>query len=245
MVNIIVKNKNSKIIIGILTISILTTFALQLYAHNKSKIIIQELENEINELCDHIQTIETYNKELNMTIDTINEHNIVLKSELETGGFKEKVNYNPSDVSELSGVTYEQLKYALRNTKLSKHVDTFLKVEEKYGINALTMVGIVANESAWLGSDRAKRQNNVTGYAVYSDSAKGATFSSVEESILKTAEVISTEYLKETGKHYNGKSTKAINTMYSADPDWYNIVNKIAGDIQDDINNFYMYLYHT
>ena len=111
MVNIIVKNKNFKIIIGMLTISTLTTFILQLYAHNKSKIIIHELENEINELCDHIQIIETSNKELKITIDTINKHNIILSKELETGGFKEKVHYNPSDVTELSGVTYEQLKY--------------------------------------------------------------------------------------------------------------------------------------
>ena len=98
------------------------------------------------------------------------------------------------------------------------------------------MIGIVANESAWLNSDRTQRQNNVTGYAVYSDSSKGVSFSSIDESILTTAKLLQTDYINPQGRFYNGLSVSDVNIMYSSDAKWNSTVASVANQLKDKIN---------
>ena len=199
----------------------------------------QEIYESSKENFDLIQL----NKELRLENNSINEHNLVLTKELEEGSFKSKVSFNCENITEPSNVTYEQLKYALKDTKLHKYSEVFVEVEEKYSINSLFMVGIVANESAWLKSGRVLNQNNVTGYAVYSDSSKGRDFNSIEECILETARLLNEEYVNKEGKHYNGLSVSDINKKYSSATDWDSIVISIANNTRDKINKFQEYLY--
>lgn len=221
-----------------------TLCTISLFCIVNQRSTIKNLVENINTLSDENKKISNSNKELKKSIDIMDKNIVLLKHELENdASFNSFIHFNPDNITEPSGVTYEQLSYALNNTKLLAYIDSFLSVEKHYNINALAMVGIVANESAWLTSDRTLRQNNVTGYAVYSDSSKGATFSSIDESILKTAELLSEEYIDTKGKHYNGLSISDINIMYSSDSKWSNTVSSIGNQLKDRVNKMVELLY--
>lgn len=201
------------------------------------------LSNQLEVIESENKKLESSNNKIEQENSILSEHNIILKNHIETTGFKNEVTYNYNDITKVSNVTKEQLRYALSESKLFNYIDEFVEVEIKYGVNALFMIGLVANESAWLTSNRTLNQNNVTGYAVYSDSAKGKDFASIEESILKTGELLYNDYIKPESKHYNGLSVEDINTMYSADEDWDKIIDSIANNLKDKINNFSELIY--
>lgn len=225
--------KKSKICIIILSslCAISIIYIVNQYQKNK------QLTSEITSLKTENKKIKISSKELKNTIDIMDKNIISLEQELKTNSsFNSFVHFNPNNITEPSGVSYEQLAYALKDTKLSAYIDSFLTVEKNYGINSLAMIGIVANESAWLNSDRTQRQNNVTGYAVYSDSSKGVSFSSIDESILTTAKLLQTDYINPQGRFYNGLSVSDVNIMYSSDAKWNSTVASVANQLKDKIN---------
>ena len=225
--------KKSKICIIILSslCAISIIYIVNQYQKNK------QLTSEITSLKTENKKIKISSKELKNTIDIMDKNIISLEQELKTNSsFNSFVHFNPNNITEPSGVSYEQLAYALKDTKLSAYIDSFLTVEKNYGINSLAMIGIVANESAWLNSDRTQRQNNVTGYAVYSDSSKGVSFSSIDESILTTAKLLQTDYINPQGSFYNGLSISDVNIMYSSDAKWNSTVASVANQLKDKIN---------
>lgn len=225
--------KKSKIFIIILSslCAISIIYIVNQYQKNK------QLTSEITSLKTENEKIKISSKELKNTIDIMDKNIISLEQELKTNSsFNSFVHFNPNNITEPSGVSYEQLAYALKDTKLSAYIDSFLTVEKNYGINSLAMIGIVANESAWLNSDRTQRQNNVTGYAVYSDSSKGVSFSSIDESILTTAKLLQTDYINPQGRFYNGLSVSDVNIMYSSDAKWNSTVASVANQLKDKIN---------
>ena len=225
--------KKSKICIIILSslCAISIIYIVNQYQKNK------QLTSEITSLKTENEKIKISSKELKNTIDIMDKNIISLEQELKTNSsFNSFVHFNPNNITEPSGVSYEQLAYALKDTKLSAYIDSFLTVEKNYGINSLAMIGIVANESAWLNSDRTQRQNNVTGYAVYSDSSKGVSFSSIDESILTTAKLLQTDYINPQGRFYNGLSVSDVNIMYSSDAKWNSTVDSVANQLKDKIN---------
>lgn len=225
--------KKSKICIIILSslCAISIIYIVNQYQKNR------QLTSEITSLKTENEKIKISSKELKNTIDIMDKNIISLEQELKTNSsFNSFVHFNPNNITEPSGVSYEQLAYALKDTKLSAYIDSFLTVEKNYGINSLAMIGIVANESAWLNSDRTQRQNNVTGYAVYSDSSKGVSFSSIDESILTTAKLLQTDYINPQGRFYNGLSVSDVNIMYSSDAKWNSTVASVANQLKDKIN---------
>jgi len=225
--------KKSKICIIILSSLCAISIIYIVNQHQKNK----QLTSEITSLKTENEKIKISSKELKNTIDIMDKNIISLEQELKTNSsFNSFVHFNPNNITEPSGVSYEQLAYALKDTKLSAYIDSFLTVEKNYGINSLAMIGIVANESAWLNSDRTQRQNNVTGYAVYSDSSKGVSFSSIDESILTTAKLLQTDYINPQGRFYNGLSVSDVNIMYSSDAKWNSTVASVANQLKDKIN---------
>lgn len=205
---------------------------------------ISKQHSDIDALSNKNKETSESSKELKKTIDIQKENIVSLKQELENNkGFKNTVYFDPNDITVLSEASYEQLSYVLKDTKLSKYIDSFLTVEKNHNINALAMIGIVANESAWLTSNRTLRQNNVTGYAVYSNDSKGTTFSSIEECIVKTGELLKEDYINKTGKHYKGLSISDINIMYSSDEEWDNTVSSIGYQLRDKINEIVELIY--
>lgn len=170
-------------------------------------------------------------------IDNINKSNIR----------KNNVSFNSDDVTEISGISAVDLYNVLINFNdglLADYAWTFVECEELYDINAFFIAALVAHESGWGSSDRTNYQNNLTGYAVYSDSSVGTTFSSKEECIYKTSELLRNEYLNSKGLYYKGVSVRAVNTRYCLFQDRKTTDYNWSVDIINIANNFNEY-YHN
>lgn len=114
-----------------------------------------------------------------------------------------------------------------------------MKAEETYGVNAIFLMALTAQESAWGTSNRAKNQNNLSGFEVYSAGAKGASFGSKGESIMATAKLISESYINSDGEHYNGTSVDSVNIKYCPDDGgyWSRSITQIANKLVLRINS--------
>ena len=144
-----------------------------------------EKENKIKEL-----------KRDNRRMDTvgINSNNLTVKSNITVEEFNKVFDY----------IGQPQMK------KLSK---AFVNAEHKYGVNALFLAGIVAQESLW-SKRPAGDGTNLTGYCVYTKDCNGKTFNSYYSNIMATAKLLSEQYLNPKGRYYNGKSMIAVNELY-------------------------------
>lgn len=209
--------------------------------------INQNQSKELENLRQENDSLKGTNQKLNEDMDKLKEENKNVNSKYENtkkeiDGMLKKVSFNSDDVTQPSNVTEYHMKKALKGTALYKEASSFVDAEKKYGVNALFLAGIVANESSWGKSDRANYQNNLSGYAVFSRGAEGRTFDSWRESILETAKLLSEDYLNPKGKYYRGKSVSEVNTLYcqaDGQPDyrWSGIVGSIANDFRNKINN--------
>lgn len=136
--------------------------------------------------------------------------------------------FNPNDVSALSHITVADAKYILEGTALYEDAKAYVKAEEKYHVNAVFLMGIAAHESAWGTSRRAREDNNLTGYGVTSDHAKGINKSTKEAGLLATAETLHEKYLTPGGSYYAGTSAAAVNKHYCVGGEWAAAVVKDA-----------------
>ena len=136
--------------------------------------------------------------------------------------------FNPNDVSALSHITVADAKHMLEGTALYEDAKAYVKAEEKYHVNAVFLMGIAAHESAWGTSRRAREDNNLTGYGVTSDHAKGINKSTKEAGLLATAETLHEKYLTPGGSYYVGTSAAAVNKHYCVGGEWAAAVVKNA-----------------
>ena len=136
--------------------------------------------------------------------------------------------FNPNDVSALSHITVSDAKLILEGTALYNDAKAYVKAEEKYHVNAVFLMGIAAHESAWGTSRRAREDNNLTGYGVTSDHAKGINKSTKEAGLLATAETLHEKYLTSGGSYYVGTSAAAVNKHYCVGGEWAAAVVKNA-----------------
>lgn len=136
--------------------------------------------------------------------------------------------FNPNDVSALSHITVADAKHMLEETALYEDAKAYVKAEEKYHVNAVFLMGIAAHESAWGTSRRAREDNNLTGYGVTSDHAKGINKSTKEAGLLATAETLHEKYLTPGGSYYVGTSAAAVNKHYCVGGEWAAAVVKNA-----------------
>lgn len=128
--------------------------------------------------------------------------------------------FNPNDVSSLSHITVDDAKQMLSGTALYADAKAYVKAEEKYHVNAVFLMGIAAHESAWGTSRRAREDNNLTGYGVTSDSARGINKATKEEGLLTTAKTLHEKYLTPGGSYYAGTSAEAVNQHYCVGGEW-------------------------
>lgn len=149
---------------------------------------------------------------------------------------KASVTYNPYNVTIPSNLTVEEMYQILRNTTMKELSEALILAEKETGINALFLTGLIANESSWNTSNRAKCQNNLSGFAVYSRGASGVTFNSKTQCILRTAYLIKEDYISPNGKYYcEGNSIWNINSQYcfydgtkKVNYKWSSTINSIA-----------------
>ncbi len=113
------------------------------------------------------------------------------------------------------------------NSKMKNTGNDFVNNQNTYGVNALLMAGIGANESAWGMSSIAQSKNNLFGLnAVDSSPGESANyFSSVSQCIKEFAEsFLSKQYLNpQDWKHYGaflGNKSSGMNVKYASDPYW-------------------------
>lgn len=251
----------SKLIVIVALIATVTTIGAEVYQLEKQRTFANTLKTTIQNLETQTSNLKSDLEALNIEIESKQTELIEKDSEIENlklniefltdelNSYKQRiedltkeVSYNPYDLTVTSNVSKAQLDYVLRDTSLSGLEWAFIESEQKYGVNALFLVGLVANESGWGESHRAQTQNNLTGYAVYSNYSRGAYFSSKEESILETARLISEDYLDPNGQHHNGCSLWQVNIKYSQDngqpnEDWSIAINSITNDLINKINN--------
>lgn len=232
-----------KIVNLMLIIAILVLCTLLISTNKKYKSTTYEVQI-LNESIDKTNKLN----------DTLNKENQALKNEKleleeEIKKLKEelakypKAIYDNSDITKLSNITYNQLYLALDGTHMQGIVRYIINAEEEYGVNALFLTGLIANETGYGSSRRYKEDNNVGGYEVYTPSSKGRSFSTKEESVYAVAKLLSEEYLSKDGKYHNGKSSYSINKLYCKSTstgdafDWHRVIDKIANELKEEINS--------
>lgn len=131
-----------------------------------------------------------------------------------------------------SGYTGEEINGALdklvnADSKMKNTGETFVKNQNTYGVHALLMTGIAANESNWGKSSISQKKNNLFGLNA-TDAAPGANanqYSSVEACIEDFANGwMSRGYLYPGDYRYQGgflgNKASGLNVKYASDPYW-------------------------
>lgn len=126
--------------------------------------------------------------------------------------------FDPNNVEVLSNLTEEQIRKLLSNTPLQKLASKYCEMEKQYNINALFLIGLEANESAYGTSNLAIHRNNLGGTKDGYGSWK--SYESWEESLDATSRLLRNEYLNPSGRYYvSNKSVQGINDIYCPQSD--------------------------
>lgn len=214
----------------------------QLYidTYNELRQLIElssEKDKEIQDIKDKLQ--ESIDESNNLKEQIEHKDRELKQKDKDIEALQTSVTYNPYNLSESSNATVFHLKRAFKGTNMEGLESAFVKAESLYGINAVFLSSLAILESSWGGSDRAVKQNNLTGYMVYSPTSRGYTFSSKEDNILSTAKLIAHDYLDKDGKYYSGSSIWNVNQKYcltpnsSPDTTWSQKINSIAYELKD------------
>jgi beta-N-acetylglucosaminidase len=153
------------------------------------------------------------------------------------------VQFDSYDIGIPSNITHEEMREVLSESHYSNFADladAFVDAERAYGVNAFALVAIPGLESGWNTSNRAKDgNNNIVGMNVPKNASRGTVYDSKHQCILDLARQIRTYYLTPGAQYYKGPGTKAINSNYSAAPDWYKQVDKIGDELIGIYNQKY------
>lgn len=157
-------------------------------------------------------------------------------SAMQTAYAKEnnKMDYlNPIDVTELSNLKATDYALVLEGTGLQGYGYAFEKAETEYGINGVFLLSLCALESGWGSSYAAINKNNCAGIMGSNGTRR---FTSLEECILYTANLLSTKYVSEDGPYYRGgQSIYNINTLYCVKIDWAAKIIDIGNTVSNTI----------
>lgn len=151
---------------------------------------------------------------------------------------KANVSVDLDNVLEISNIKAEELievfNYYPYASEMIELAHIIVEAERTYQINAFVISGIISWESDYNRSNRARFDNNVLGWGVYSPSSEGINASSKYENIMNACKFLKEEYLTPGGIYFNGYSTWSLNQRYCLDdngnPDdkWRVGVNAIA-----------------
>lgn len=133
---------------------------------------------------------------------------------------------------------------ASSSSKMSGKGSAFVDSQNTYGVNALIMTGIAANESGWGTSSIARSKNNLFGLNAV-DSSPGTsanTFASVETCISDFANGwMSRGYLYPNDSRYKGgflgNKASGLNVSYASDPYWGEKAANVAYTLDETQGN--------
>lgn len=149
------------------------------------------------------------------------------------------VSFNKNNLLSPSGANARKLAIGLKGTGLEGLENSYIEAEKEYGVNAIFLCALTAEESAWGTSNRARNQNNMSGFEVYNDNAVGATFSSKHDSIITTAKLLKNNYLTPSGSYFYGYSIYDVNKNYCPvnGTSWSDNISNIANQLVRKINS--------
>ncbi len=139
-----------------------------------------------------------------------------------------------------SNISTQKMKALLQGTGLYNVAHVFVQAEQQYGVNAIVLASISAQETGWGNSRRAVEDGNLFGYGVYNSSSVGKVYKNGSNTILQAqtnsildmAKHLRTNYLTQGAKYYHGYSIEAVNVRYCVDPvgepTWASMVSNIA-----------------
>ena len=196
----------------------------------------KEIVEAFSEMTEEVQN-ETIQQWTIRTYNWLNKARVYVKSSESL--MSKMAGTAANNLLEKSNATVNDMTVALFGTGLEEVAYAYVKAEKEWGVNAIFLASLTAEESGWGRSNRAINQNNLSGYAVYSAGASGRSFSSKEESIMETAKLICQQYLKPTGAYYNGISIYDVNIKYCPNDGgtWSKNISSIAYSLVSKINN--------
>ena len=137
-----------------------------------------------------------------------------------------------SDLRIPSNVTAEEINLMLEDTSLYGLGEAFVQAEQKYGVNALYMMGLACEESGFGTSAFALKRNNLYGWnAVDSNPDKATYFNSKEEATMFVASKLKANYLTEGGAYHEGFSARSVDLHYCTDKRHADKIVKIVSDL--------------
>ena len=129
--------------------------------------------------------------------------------------------------STLNSLINAKASYTSSTSKMIDIASAMVKYQDTYGVNALLMAGVAANESAWGTSSICQKKNNMFGLNAVdtSPSTSANTYESVGECVRQFAEhYMSKRYLRPGYTYYHGaflgNKASGINVSYASDPYW-------------------------
>lgn len=148
------------------------------------------------------------------------------------------VGFDPYNLLSPSNIAVHELETVLYNVTnghgLAPYASYFVECEQYYGINAIFMASLAAQESGW-GRYAAGNGTNLTGHGVYNSTYEGTVFGGIRENLLSTAELLLNNYLTPGGPNYYGSSIWQVNTDYcltedssTTDTRWAEKITSIA-----------------
>ena len=144
------------------------------------------------------------------------------------------VTYNPYNLLEPSNITREEMYQILEGTALQTLSNAYVYAEELYGVNALFLVSISAEESGWGRSSLAITHNNLGG--IKGSNGNYRYFESWGECIDYKARLLKNQYLSEDGDYFNGYSIWDVNIKYCEQSTWTDNVSSIAYELLNKLN---------
>ena len=143
------------------------------------------------------------------------------------------VTYNPYNLLEPSNITREEAYIMLEGTALQTLSNAYVYMEELYGVNAIYLMSLSAEESGWGRSQLAITHNNIGGIK----SSNGwMYFSDWGECLDYKARLLKNKYLSENGDYFNGYSIWNVNIKYCEQNTWADNINSIAYGLLNKIN---------
>lgn len=143
------------------------------------------------------------------------------------------VTYNPYNLLEPSNITREEAYIMLEGTALQTLSNAYVYMEELYGVNAIYLMSLSAEESGWGKSQLSITHNNIGGIK----SSNGwMYFSDWGECLDYKARLLKNKYLSENGDYFNGYSIWNVNIKYCEQNTWADNINSIAYGLLNKIN---------
>lgn len=122
------------------------------------------------------------------------------------------------DLRTPSNATAEDIEKMLAGTNLAGLGQAFVDAEKTYGVNALYMMGLAAEESGYGTSNYAVKRNNLYGWgAVDSNPDLAKHFETKYAATQFVASKLKQNYLTEGGAYHEGYSARSVDVHYCTD----------------------------